>query len=36
MVTLTDETTADPHAVIAVLRAERDAALSEKAALQPA
>ena len=33
MVTPPDETTADPHAVIAVLRAERDAALAREAAL---
>jgi hypothetical protein len=33
MVTSADETTADPYAVIAALRAERDVALQEKAAL---
>ena len=31
-----DDTTTDLHAVIAALRAERDAALSEKAALAEA
>jgi two-component system, NtrC family, sensor kinase len=36
MVTPPDETTADPCAVIATLRAERDAALTEKAALAKA
>src|SRR5215471_3386930 len=33
MVTPPDETTADPYAVIATLRAERDAALAREAAL---
>src|SRR5215831_9949177 len=36
MVTPPDEPTADPYAVIATLRAERDAALVEKAALSAA
>jgi GAF domain-containing protein len=36
MVTPPDETTADPYAVIATLRAERDAALAEKAELAKA
>src|SRR5215813_5043139 len=36
MVTPPDETTADPYAVIAALRAERDAALVEKAELAKA
>jgi hypothetical protein len=36
MARLADETTAAPHAIIAALQPEREAALLEKAALQPA